>query len=157
MNDEGNTVPTQTIPAWVTIASSLSIGSFVGGLVTQILSSRLRHQEWIRDNKKQEWRELIGTLSQTFHGLKEWKNWNYPGIVDVSPEHKNGTWTDADAEARRTIESRIFIAQQVQRENVLERWQLLAAEKDWVRMVQYWNELHATLIAAAHKDCGIKR
>lgn len=74
--------------------------------------------------------------------------------MDVSPEEKS--WTDADAEARRTIESRIFIAQQIQRENVLERWQLLAADKDWARMVQYWNELHATLIAAARKDCGIK-
>lgn len=48
---------------------------------------------------------------------------------------------EADADARRAIESRIFIAAQVYDENVLE---------------QYWNSLHAALIAAAHHDLDIK-
>jgi hypothetical protein len=149
VNGKGNTVPAQTIPTWVTIASSLSIGSLLGSLITLYFSSRQRRQEWVKDNKKQEWRELISTLSQSFHYIKN----NSFGLV--SGEQEKGCM-EADAEARRAIESRIFVARQIQRENVLERWQLLAAERDWGRMIQYWSELHATLIKTAHKDCGIK-
>ena len=53
-------------------------------------------------------------------------------------------------EARRAIDSRIFLAHQIRHENVLERWQLLSGEKDWPRMVEFWNSLHSALIAAAH-------
>lgn len=146
---EVSTLPGQTVPTWITIASSLSIGSFVGSLITLYFSSRQRRQEWIKDNKKQEWRELISTLSQSFHYIKN----NSFGLVGGDQEKG---CMEADAEARRAIESRIFVWHGIQSENVRERWQLLAAEKDWGRMIQYWSELHATLIAAAHKDCGIK-
>jgi len=102
----------------------------------------------VKDNKKQEWRELISGLSQSFHYLK-----NY-GFGIIGGEQQKGL-LEADAEARRAIEGRLFVVHQIQRENVLERWQLLAAEKDWSRMVEYWNALHATLVAAAQKDLGI--
>jgi hypothetical protein len=142
------TMPGHTIPTWVTIASSLSVGSFVGSLITLYFSSKQRRQEWIKDNKKQEWRELISTLSQSFHYITN----NSFGMM--SGEQEKGCM-EADAEARRSIESRIFVWHRIQSENVRERWQLLATEKDWGKMIQYWNELHATLIATAHKDCGI--
>lgn len=142
-------MPDQTVPLWLTIVSSLSVGSFVGGLITQLFSSRQRHQEWLKDNKRQEWRELISTLSQSFHYLR-----NNTGFGIISGEQERGA-LEADAEARRAIESRIFVVHQIQRENVLERWQSLAAEKDWSKMVHDWNSLHGTLVAAAHKDLGI--
>jgi hypothetical protein len=142
-----------SIPLWATILSIFGFGSFFGGVITQLLSSRQRRKDWVKDNKKQEWRELISTLSQSFHHLKNYSPGN--GIVAISGEQEKGL-LEADAEARRGIESRIFVAHQIQRENVLERWQLLAGEKDWSRMVEYWNSLHATLIAAAHKDLDIK-
>ena len=142
-----------TVPFWVTIVSTFGVGSFFGGVITQLLSSRQRRKEWVKDNKKQEWRELISTLSQSFHHLKNYSLGN--GVVAISGEQEKGL-LEADAEARRCIESRLFIAHQIQHENVLERWQLLAGEQDWSRMVEYWNSLHRTLIAAAHKDLGIK-
>jgi hypothetical protein len=51
---------------------------------------------------------------------------------------------------------RIFIASQLEKENIRERWRLLVAENDWSRMVEYWNSLHSTLIAAAHKDLDVR-
>lgn len=63
---------------------------------------------------------------------------------------------EADAEARRAIEGRIFIAHELYAENVLERWQLLAGARDWNKMVGHWESLHGTLILAAHKDLGIR-
>lgn len=143
-------MPGQTVPLWVTIASSLSVGSFIGGLISQLLSSRQRHQEWVKDNKKQEWRELISALSQSFHHIQ---NFSGHGIAiggDIQKE-----FVQADVEARRAIESRIFIAHQIRHANVLERWQLLSGEKDWARMVEFWNSLHSALIAAAHKDLDV--
>jgi hypothetical protein len=121
----------------------------VGSIITLLITIWQRHREWVKDNKKQEWRELISTLSQSFHYLK---NYGYGGVI--SGEQEKGL-IEADAEARRAIESRLFVVHQIQRENVLERWQLLAAERDWSRMVEYWTWLHATLVAAAHKDLGI--
>lgn len=150
VNSGERTVPDQTVPLWVTIVSSLSVGSFVGGLITQLFSSRQQHQEWLKDNKKEEWRELISTLSQSFQYLKN--NTGY-GVVK-NPEQQKGA-VEADAEARRAIESRIFVAQQIQRENLLERWKLLAAEGDWSKRAHDWNSLHDTLVVAAHKDLGI--
>lgn len=148
-----STLPGQRVPLWVTIVSSLSVGSFLGGLISQFLSTSQRHQEWVKDNKKQEWRELIGALSQSFHYLKN----HSPGygLVAISGDQQKGL-LEADADARRAIESRIFIAPQVYHENVLERWHLIAAEEDWNKMVGHWESLHGTLILAAHKDLGIK-
>jgi len=142
-----------TVPLWVTIVSSLSVGSFLGGVITQLLSSRQRRKEWVKDNKKQEWRELLSTLSQSFHHLVNYSPGN--GIVAISGEQEKGL-LQADVEAVSVISDRIFIASQLGRENVRERWRLLVAENDWSRMVEYWNSLHGTLIAAAHKDLDIR-
>ena len=65
-------------------------------------------------------------------------------------------YLEADLEARRIIEDRLFISSWVQSENVLERWQLIAAEKDSARILEYWNHLHSALVDFAHKDLGIK-
>jgi hypothetical protein len=133
--------------SWTTIANTIAAFG-VGSIITLLITIWQRHREWVKDNKKQEWRELISSLSQSFHYLK-----NY-GFGIIGGEQQKGL-LEADAEARRAIESRLFVAHQIKRENVLERWQLLAAERDWSRMVEYWNLLHGTLVAAAHKDLGI--
>ena len=141
---------TQMVASWMAILGSLGVGTFIGSLITLHLTSKQRREEWVKDNKKQEWRELIGTLSESFHYLK-----NYSGYARaIGAEQQKGV-LEADAEARRVIESRIFIAHQIQSENVLERWQLLAAEKDWSQMVEYWNSLHGSLLVTAHKGLGI--
>jgi hypothetical protein len=142
-------VASQTVPVWITIASSLSVGSFIGSLISQLLSTRQRRREWIKDNKKQEWRELISTLSKSFRYILN----NSFGLI--SDEQERGIF-QADFEATSAIEDRIFIAHQIQRENISERWRLLVAEKDWSRMLEYWNSLHKALVMAAHEDLNIK-
>ena len=69
----------------------------------------------------------------------------------ISGEQEKGL-VEANAEARSVIEDRIFIADQVQSGNILERWQLLAGERDFSRIVEHWNRLHDDLVAAAHED-----
>lgn len=143
---------TQIVVSWLTIAGSLGIGSSVGSFIALYFTVKESRKDWVKDNKKQEWRELISTLSQSFHYYKD----HAPVYATVVRGEEEKALLEADAEARRAIESRIFIADQIQRENVLERWQLLAAEKDWSRMVEYWDSLHSSLLVAAHKDLGIE-
>jgi hypothetical protein len=97
----------QIVPLWITIAGIFGVGSLVGGLITQYLSSKQRHREWLKDNKKQEWRELISTLSRSVRYILD----NSFGVV--SGEQERGL-LQANAEARSVIEDRILIAPQVQ-------------------------------------------
>jgi hypothetical protein len=64
---------------------------------------------------------------------------------------------EADSEARRAIQDRIFISNRVQWEKILERWQLVTAEKDGSIFWSAWNDLHTALIKAAHEDLGLKK
>jgi hypothetical protein len=146
---------------WSSLIGGLGIGSVIGGLVQQYFSAKQRHREWVKDNKKQEWRELIAALSQSVHRiLQKTPDLRFEGMVAISGEQEKQlleAYLEADLEARRIIEDRLFISSWVQRENVLERWQLIAAEKDSTRIVEYWNHLHTALVEFAHKDLGIKK
>jgi hypothetical protein len=106
-----------------------------------------RQREWLRDNRKQEWRELISALSRNARYILD----NSFGLI--SGEQEKGI-VQANADARSVIEDRIFIAPQVQSGNILEQWQLFAGGRDFSRMVEYWNHLHDDLVAAAQKDLG---
>ena len=141
------------VPLWVTIVSSLSVGSFVGSIITQIVSSWQRRKEWVKDNKKQEWRELISTLSQSFHHLLNYSPGT--GITAISGEQEKSL-LQVDIEAVNVISDRIFIAPKLEKENVSVRWRALVAHDDWSKKVASWNSLHGTLVAAARKDLGIK-
>jgi hypothetical protein len=144
-------VLSQTATFWTTIANT--IGSFgVGSLVTQYITNRQRRQEWAKDNKRQEWRELISTLSQSFHYLADYS----PGHLRAIGGEQHKGLLQANSEARMAIESRIFVADQMRLANMLERWQLIAGEKDWSRRAEYWSSLHGSLIEAARKDLAIK-
>jgi hypothetical protein len=107
-----------------------------------------RQREWLRDNRKQEWRELISALSRNARYILD----NSFGLISGEQEKRI---VQANADARSVIEDRIFIAPQVQSGNILEQWQLFAVEEDFSRMVDHWNHLHEDLVAAAHKDLGM--
>jgi hypothetical protein len=124
------------------------VGVVIGATMQYWLSrsaEKQRQQEWLRDNKKQEWRELISTVSRSVRYILD----NSFGLM--GGEQQKGL-VQANSEARSVIEDRIFIAHQVQSENILERWQLFAAEHDFSRMVEYWNHLHDDLVVAAQRD-----
>jgi hypothetical protein len=59
---------------WSSLIGGLGIGSLIGGLIQQHFSAKQRHREWVKDNKKAEWRELIDKmdtcLSQTQSAFK---------------------------------------------------------------------------------------
>ncbi len=101
--------------------------------------------------QKCEYRELLGTLSQSAHCFAD----NSPELLfettAVSHE-QNCKAQDAHSNAQRCIEDRLFIAKRIKRANILEHWQLLAAKKDWSSFWSEWRTLHATLLELADKD-----
>ena len=56
---------------------------------------------------------------------------------------------------KTVIADRIFLNNRMLAENIKDRWDLLAAEKDLNRMCDYWRDLHATLVRMAHDDLDI--
>lgn len=109
------------------------VGPLLGVLMGFWLTRSWQRKQWLLESKKAEYRELIGTLSRSFHCMI--KYWPYP-------------------EGHRVIADRIFIEKVMRAEKIKERWGLLAAEKDWNRLHEYWKDLHEVLVKAAHRDLG---
>jgi hypothetical protein len=109
-------------PYWVTLATVFGLGAIVGNLVAFLLNSFAQHRSWTNDNKKAEWRELIDKLNES---LSKMASAFLPGTVRVAGFDENSYQTGI-REGRWIIESRIFIAESLRKEKVLERFDELA-------------------------------
>jgi len=135
------------------------IGLFIGALLTMSVSIFLlflthRHQrkQWLLDNKKTEWRELISTLCRSARCIMH----NHPWGVGTLAGSQSKLADTADDEARMVIQDRLSIADVMEKENVLELWERGIA-KDEVRLFWAdWNDLHEALVKMARKDLGLK-
>lgn len=142
--------------AIVSILLGVLIG-FAGNFFIQWQLKSWQREQWVLDSRKAEWRELIGTLCQSARCMSD--NW-YNAAFDVEPDsqgmaHMQHLWSGADSEAVKTIQDRIFIADRMQKEQILERWQKLASDADMSRFEKGWNELHVALVKAAQDDLKI--
>jgi K+-sensing histidine kinase KdpD len=138
----------------VVIGSVLSIaGNFVLSYVTH---SRERKQ-WIVDSKKAEWRELISTLTRSARCFADTLPVVGAYVPQVTTAEQKQRIFEADTEARRTIQDRIFIAKWTRQENILERWSSLAEKEDAVAFWDEWEKLHQTLLNSAYQDLGMRQ
>jgi hypothetical protein len=124
-------------------------------LIQKQLKSWQRVQ-WILEAKQAEWRELIGTLCESARCLlNNSPHLGYAHVINVKTGDQERQSYEADSDARKTIQDRIFIAKRVQEEKFLERWQLIMAEGDGSKFWSGWNVLHAALVKAAQEDLKI--
>jgi hypothetical protein len=114
------------IPVWLTFVSIFAgifgIGSIAGSLITQYVLTKQRHREWVKDNKKLEWRELIDKmdtcLSRTQgafkHPLAErlTNPFNYMATLGIG----SGVMND-----------RIFIAETLKKSGITQKWRDISA------------------------------
>jgi hypothetical protein len=89
---------------------TLLIGIYVGGTVT----SRNQRKQWVLDNKRNEFRELISAITRTVTLVA-----NLP--QGAGPEERKAAG-DAELTAIAMINDRIFIAREMAELNVLNRW-----------------------------------
>lgn len=132
------------------------LGPLIGVSLGAYLTRSWQRTQWTLEGTKTEYRELLSTLSRSVRAILYNSPILYGGGLSVTTGEQEKLVMQADTDARNVIEDRIFIHSTVQRENILERWQLLAAEKRIDRFLEYWRDLHKTLLDAAHRDLRIK-
>ena len=119
-------MPTAQIPLWVTIGGSFGVGTFVGNLVSFCLTSNLQRKNWVKDNKKQEWRELIDALREALRVMA----WHYdddmPNSSRIAEDHRYRE--EAMRKGHMAIRDRIFIVKKVQDSGLFEQWVALSKE-----------------------------
>lgn len=87
---------------WVSIVGALGIGSFVGTLVSLWFTARQQHKNWVKDNKKAEYRELLDVLFQSISVVDA----NRPNLKDFNRPPVN----EAMLGLSRMFADRIFIS-----------------------------------------------
>ena len=99
-----------------------AVGPLLGLIVGAWLQARGQHQQWRRDNVRQECRELLGQLSVNLFAFIDWRK----SIVgrELGPEAalKANQYSDAVLDLHRNFGSRILIADELKKANIRNRW-----------------------------------
>lgn len=99
------------------IVAGLGIGGTLGGIVVgHVLTRSWQRKQWILDNRKEEFRELLTALAESLR-IQMTK---HAGALLNASEQK--ALIDAQAMVMRTIRDRIFIANDVERLNIENVW-----------------------------------
>ena len=93
------------------------VGTLGGSVVGHLLSRSTQREQWERDCRKEEFRELLRALSDHFTILREFERLTY----HQTPEEREKL-TDAEANFFRIVHSRIYIADDVDQLNIKNRW-----------------------------------
>ena len=177
---------TQAAQNWILMLNLIAVGIYVcftrkiyqasdkQAKATQDLA-RSQRQQWELDSRKEEWRELIDTLTQCFHKVELAKaSLPYPS-VSAPPQ-----WVVVPGEARRAlleavgvISNRLFIKDVLEKERVREDWREIelmsegsapvsrdhtagvAGSAGVTDLQQKWVTLHRKLVRAALTDLGV--
>lgn len=123
----------------------------VGAGVGQLINGRREQRRWIADNRKQEYRELLTTLTNTATFLMEY----FGTSAAKDPEHSK-RFTQVYGDALRVISDRIFIAEEIKKANIHELWIDALAElqktKDIHLLSERFEAIRVSIIKSAVKN-----
>lgn len=74
---------------WTALATVFGLGAIVGNFVSFLLSSWWQRRSWIRDNKKQEWRELVDATREAIRVMASHYDDEMPYSVRTSEEARH--------------------------------------------------------------------
>ena len=112
-----NGQPMQILPAILSVLGAL-VGVALGGYLTMWIQK----QHWVADNKKEEYRELISTLYESFMVIGDFYT-----IIARGPQEQRAE-REAKMKAVTVIGTRIFIADDVKRLDLGHRWRKAVRE-----------------------------
>ena len=71
------------------------IGVIVGALLTYFLTRQIQREQWLKDNRKEEFRELIGALTDAALALIRRRNKRFTlNPCDLLPKNSTiGSWS----------------------------------------------------------------
>jgi hypothetical protein len=94
------------------------LGVVVGAVLNHFFSSRSQKEQWNAENQKAEFRELVTALNKSFATILALSR-NTPFFHE---DQRRLDVTLADTDAARTIADRIYIADEIVKLKVMERW-----------------------------------
>lgn len=113
------------------------IGPLVGILLGSWLTTRSQHRHWHLDNKRSEYRELLTSLADA--GSKLLVFWGRNPVVATAEEHFMIGET-----ARQSVDviyNRLFIADEINKLDVLKRWEAAIDELRSNRNIDAFGQL----------------
>jgi len=96
-------------------------GPLIGVVLGAYLSRMWQWEQWLRDNRKQECRELLSSISTAYMALAKLSARTTSGPAVVPGEEEKRTWALVE-ESYRILSDRIFIAEDVQRLQLGSKW-----------------------------------
>ena len=119
-------MPADQIPLWVTIIGLLEVASFVSTVISLFASAHLQHKNWVKDNKKEEWRELIDTLREAIRVMASHYDDEMPWSVRTGEEERYRE--EAKRKGEVVIRNRIFISKKMHDSGLFGQWIELSKE-----------------------------
>ena len=127
------------------IAAAFGVG---GVLMGHYLTRSWQREQWLLDRRKEEYRELICALSTVFTNMQRFG-------TSIGDRDFNIRLAQTNADSYRVIRDRIFIADEIAKAHIMERWYSIlgAAEKDqhaaWRTFADGYEELAKKLVQMA--------
>jgi hypothetical protein len=105
------------------IVAGLGIaGTLCGTIVGNLFQTRGQHQQWRRDNIREECRELLGQLSVNLFTFIDWRKSIVGREVGPNAATVANQYSAAVLDLHRNFRSRILIAEQLKKANIPNRW-----------------------------------
>ena len=92
-------------------------GPLIGVVLGGYLSRMWQREQWVLDNKKQEYRELMTALTRTYGLFAQYK----APMVAIDAQTQR-MLDEADAEALLILRDRLFIRKEIEDANVQSMW-----------------------------------
>jgi hypothetical protein len=108
-----------------------AIGPLVGVLVGAYLAGRRQKQEWLADNKKEEYRELVASITKCLTAYVQ-----IYAVQTVRSGDDERTIMAGDANFAEVVRSRLFIGESVRRLDVSRRFMKIKGDFRKNRIVE---------------------
>lgn len=131
-----------------------AIIGIIGTLLVQYVIHRWQLKRWILDNKKAEYSELLTVLSKSIEQMVQ--NSSDVGYMDVPETEKRRAFDEAVVRGRAVIRSRVLIAERMERDRILERWQMLGALPHTGERSRAWAEIRYSLLKGMGEELDFK-
>src|SRR5712691_8008329 len=95
------------------------IGALVGVVIGALLTRSWDRKKWLNDNRKQEYRELLTSLTNACSAMID--NFHAKG-ASLQTEAQREATKEEYFKSLRVLKDRIFIAEEVEQMNLFDRW-----------------------------------
>jgi hypothetical protein len=133
-----------------------AIVALVGNFILQNKTRSWQREQWLLDHKTAEYRELLSTLAQSVECMAQNSPHFGMALKGMAIDGQRDAYEQAAGRGKAIIRDRIFVAQLVADEQLLDQWQALAGARDMSEFWNQWEILHRTIVKAARKDLGVK-